>query len=225
MARTRCAAGCRFLPSVAAHSSFLAGSACPVLTRCCRLAGTQPTLLRDKQLCCCMALLRHIQVPPSAVSPRLYSAFLQLYLGCFAGGVALPCCLFLHASRVPSPQQWGSGLLKAHAHEHCEANSQPFPHCERHKPTNCNKTQKGQKIKGQMGHAGLICTEFPCSVHGCNPIKLVPAHVLGFATCLFLESSPPSYKKQTEKSLPISLICVTHNDTVHKAHPGIGTMH
>lgn len=145
--------------------------------------------------------------------------------GVLCRGVALPCCLFLHASRVPSPQQWGSGLLKAHAHEHCEANSQPFPHCERHKPTNCNKTQKGQKIKGQMGHAGLICTEFPCSVHGCNPIKLVPAHVLGFATCLFLESSPPSYKKQTEKSLPISLICVTHNDTVHKAHPGIGTMH
>lgn len=102
VARTRCAAGCRFLPSLAARSSFLAGSACPVLTRCCRLAGTQPTLLRDKQLCCCMALLRHIQVPPSAVSPRLYSAFLQLYLGCFAGGwLCLAVCSCMQVVSLP----------------------------------------------------------------------------------------------------------------------------
>lgn len=32
--------------------------------------------------------------------------------------------------------------------------------------------------------------------------------------------TPPN-KKQTEKSLPVSLISVTHNDTVHKAHQAL----
>lgn len=64
-----------------------------------------------------------LQVPLSAVPQGLFSAFLQLHLigwrwgstalahctgvraGVLCRGVALPCCLFLHATCVPSPQR------------------------------------------------------------------------------------------------------------------------
>lgn len=70
----------------------------------------------------CSSPLR-LRVPPCAVPQGLYSAFLQLHLigrhwgstdlarctGVRAGvprrGVALPCCLFLHATCVPSPRR------------------------------------------------------------------------------------------------------------------------
>lgn len=69
-----------------------------------------------------------------------------------------------------------------------------------------------------MGPAGLISTEgFHVLFIAVTPLNW---HLL---TCndLSISSLPPLPKKQTEKSLPISLICVTHNDTVHKAHQAL----
>lgn len=60
-------------PSGAALGPFLAGSACPMLTWCCRLAGPlhSTTLLKEEQLCCCAALLRlQLSSAPSSATLR-----------------------------------------------------------------------------------------------------------------------------------------------------------
>lgn len=93
------------------------------------------------------------------------------------GWLCLALCSCMQLLSLPhstGPGQCsGSGLLRAALNKH----NSLFPCRKVHKSTNCEK-EKDKWFKGQMSPAGLNSTEgFPRFVHGCNPIKLSPAHI------------------------------------------------